>query len=104
MRSPFSVTVFAPSNEAFEAVPQEARDKIMADKEQLTKILDHHVVEGRKTPADLEDATLQTMGGGELTVKGTGDELAVNGAKLVCGDIPTSNATVYVIDKILMPE
>ncbi|WP_188187011.1 fasciclin domain-containing protein [Nonomuraea sp. SYSU D8015] len=97
------ITVFAPNNEAFEAIPQERREAVMADKEQLTRILSYHVVEGRKAPADLEGATLKTLQGGELTVKGSGDDLTINDAKVVCGNIPTANATVYVIDKILMP-
>lgn len=98
------ITVFAPSDEAFEAIPQDARDKVMADKQALTKILTYHVVEGKKMPSDLEGATLKTLQGGELTVKGSGDDLTINNAKLICGDVPTSNATVYIVDKVLMPQ
>ncbi|TMR15689.1 fasciclin domain-containing protein [Nonomuraea turkmeniaca] len=105
LNSAKDITVFAPNNEAFEAIPQERRDAVMADKEQLTRILSYHVVEGKKAPADLEDGTtLKTLQGRELTVKGSGDDLTINDAKVVCGNIPTSNATVYVIDKVLMPE
>ncbi|MFI7445070.1 fasciclin domain-containing protein [Nonomuraea indica] len=98
------ITVFAPSNDAFDAIPQDARDRVMADKEELTRILSYHVVEGRKAPADLEDVTLKTMEGGELTTKGSGEDLTINDAKVTCGNISTRNATVYVIDKVLMPQ
>lgn len=98
------ITVFAPNNKAFEAIPEEKRDALMADKQQLTKILSYHVVEGKKAPADLEDATLETMQDRELTAKGSGDDLTINDAKVVCGNISTANATVYVIDKVLMPQ
>jgi uncharacterized surface protein with fasciclin (FAS1) repeats len=98
------ITVFAPNNAAFEAIPQERRDAVMADKQQLTELLNNHVVEGRNEPADLEDATLTTLGGSELTAKGSGEDLTINDAKVVCGNVPTKNATVYVIDKVLMPQ
>lgn len=98
------ITVFAPSNDAFDAIPQDARDRVMADKEELTRILTYHVVEGRKAPADLEDVTLKTLEGGELTTKGSGEDLTINDAKVTCGNISTGNATVYVIDKVLMPQ
>ncbi|WP_240777925.1 fasciclin domain-containing protein [Nonomuraea basaltis] len=104
LNSAKDITVFAPNNEAFEAIPQETRDKVMGDKNLLIKILTYHVVEGRKPPAELEDATLKTLEGGELTMKGSGEDLTVNDAKVVCGNIPTSNATVYIIDKVLTPQ
>ncbi|WP_246074981.1 fasciclin domain-containing protein [Nonomuraea terrae] len=104
LNSAQDITVFAPSNEAFEAIPPDARDKVMADKQALTKVLSYHVVEGKKAPADLEGATLKNMLGGELTVKGSGEDLTINNAKMVCGDVPTSNATVYIVDKVLMPQ
>lgn len=104
LNSAKDITVFAPNNEAFEAIPQERRDAVMADNELLTRILSFHVVEGKKAPADLEEGTLKTMEGRELTVKGSGDDLTINDAKVVCGNVPTANATVYVIDKVLMPQ
>ncbi|MCF6468413.1 fasciclin domain-containing protein [Nonomuraea sp. MG754425] len=98
------VTIFAPNNSAFESIPEEARKKLMENKQELAKIISYHVVEGKVTPAELESGKLKTMQGGELTVKGTGENLTVNDAKVVCGDVPTSNATIYIIDKVLMPQ
>ncbi|MEO3793267.1 fasciclin domain-containing protein [Nonomuraea sp. B10E15] len=99
------LTIFAPDNKAFEAIPQDARDQLMGDNEELTRVLTYHVVEGKKTPADLEEeGTLTSLEGGELKIEGSGENLMINDAKLVCGGVQTKNATIYVIDKVLMPE
>ncbi|MEU6711502.1 fasciclin domain-containing protein [Nonomuraea sp. NPDC046802] len=57
----------------------------------------------KEAPAELKNATLATLQGGDLTVKGSGKNITVNQAKLVCGDIQARNATIYIIDKVLMP-
>ncbi|MEV1177300.1 fasciclin domain-containing protein [Nonomuraea sp. NPDC049784] len=104
LNSAKDITVFAPDNKAFDAIPKEIRDKLMADKDVLAKLVKYHVVEGKKAPADLAGATLKTMQGRELSVKGSGEDLTINGAKIVCGDVHTSNAVVYVVDKVLKPQ
>lgn len=101
------LTVFAPSNDAFaraaEADP-EAMEAMMADPTgDFADLLAYHVVEGQVRPADLvgEHITLQ---GGSLMVEGGGEDFTVNGtASVVCGDIHTDNATVYIIDEVLHP-
>ncbi|QYC41624.1 Immunogenic protein MPT70 precursor [Nonomuraea coxensis DSM 45129] len=104
LNSAKDVTIFAPNDAAFTAVPKDVQDA-MSDKATATKILSYHVVEGKVSPADLKDGDmLKTLQGGELTVKGTGEDMTINDAKIVCGGIPTSNATLYVIDKVLMPQ
>ncbi|MEU8245804.1 fasciclin domain-containing protein [Nonomuraea sp. NPDC048916] len=103
LNSAKAITLFAPDNQALQAIPADTRDKLMADKEKLVKILSYHVVEGKKTPAELTGATLKTLQGGELTVKGSGEKLMINNANVVCGGVPTRNAMVYIIDKVLMP-
>ncbi|GLW11037.1 hypothetical protein Misp01_61650 [Microtetraspora sp. NBRC 13810] len=98
------ITVFAPTDDAFSEISKDELDKLLANKQQLRRILSYHVVEGKKTKADLSNATLTTMEGGQLTVKGSGNDYTVNDdAKIECGGIPTKNATVYLIDKVLMP-
>ncbi|MGW6504408.1 fasciclin domain-containing protein [Nonomuraea angiospora] len=97
------LTLFAPNNQAFQAIPAKTRDKLMANKQELTKVLSYHAVQGRMTPAELKSATLKTLQGGELTVKGSPGTLTVNDAKVVCGNVQTRNATIYIIDKVLMP-
>ncbi|GII93479.1 hypothetical protein Ssi02_37100 [Sinosporangium siamense] len=98
------ITVFIPSNEAFSKVPKDKLSQLLGDKQKLTKVLNYHVVEGRKTPDDLKQGTLQTIDGGELITKNENGEITVNDAKVTCGNITTANATVYIIDKVLQPE
>ncbi|GAA2306884.1 hypothetical protein GCM10010149_65930 [Nonomuraea roseoviolacea subsp. roseoviolacea] len=104
LNSASDVTVFAPTDQAFAAVPKDTLNKVLADQQALTKILTYHVAEGRQTPDDLSDARLTTLEGGTVHVKGAGEDYTVNQAKVLCGNVPTLNASVYVIDKVLMPE
>jgi uncharacterized surface protein with fasciclin (FAS1) repeats len=102
-----ALTLFAPTNEAFEAAAAadpEGMDAMMADPTgEFADLLAYHVVQGQLAPDELagEHKTLQ---GGMLTVEGSGEAFTVNGsAMVVCGDIHTDNATVYVIDEVLHP-
>ncbi|MEV0149783.1 MULTISPECIES: fasciclin domain-containing protein [unclassified Nonomuraea] len=104
LNSAQDITVFAPTDQAFAAVPKETLSAVLADRQALTKILTYHVTEGRQAPGDLADARLTTLEGGTVHVKGAGENYTVNQAKVLCGNVPTSNASVYVIDKVLMPE
>ena len=99
-------TIFAPINSAFEKIPAADLDKVLADKDLLTSILAYHVVPQQLSSTELaKGVTLTTVNGADLTVAKDGDTLTVNGdaAKVVCQDIPTANATVYLIDSVLMP-
>ncbi|MEV7089922.1 fasciclin domain-containing protein [Streptomyces sp. NPDC093085] len=99
------ITVFAPTNEAFAKIPQADLDKVLADKDTLTKILTYHVVGEKLTPKSLEKGTFPTLEKSEITTAGSGEEYKVNdAAKVVCGNVPTANATVYIIDTVLMPK
>lgn len=102
-----NLTVFAPSNDAFEsaaAADPEGMEAMMADPTgDFADLLSYHVVEGQIPPAELagEHTTLQ---GGTLTVDGSGEDFTVNGgAEVVCGDIHADNATIYIIDEVLHP-
>ncbi|THA23720.1 fasciclin domain-containing protein [Streptomyces sp. RKND-216] len=100
-----NITVFAPANAAFEAVPEEDLNSLLNDKEALTKVLTYHVVGEKLTPADLEDGSYDTLAKEKLTVSGSGEDFTVNdGAGVVCGNVQTANATVYIIDGVLMPK
>ncbi|XVV06001.1 fasciclin domain-containing protein [Actinosynnema sp. CA-248983] len=97
-------TVFAPYDPAFEALGADTLNAVLADKPKLTGILTYHVVPQRMDKDGiLSTATLPTVQGGTLKVEGSGDNVTVNGAKVLCGNIPTANATVFVIDKVMMP-
>lgn len=95
-------TVFAPTDDAFGKVDAATIDKLKTDSALLTSVLTYHVVSGQADPAAVvgEHKTVQ---GAPLTVTGSGNDLKVNGAGLVCGGIKTANATLYLIDTVLMP-
>jgi uncharacterized surface protein with fasciclin (FAS1) repeats len=97
-------TVFAPVDSAFAKLPAAtvASLKLPANATDLTSILEYHVVPGELLPGSLT-GTLNTVEGGTLTVTGSGDNLKVNGATVLCGGIQTANATVYLIDTVLTP-
>ncbi len=105
LNSAEDITVFAPSNDAFAAMDQATLKKAMKDpKGLLSTVLTYHVVEGKLAPADLA-GTHKSLQGGEVTVEGSGEDFTVDGnAKVVCGNVQTANATVYIIDQVLMPK
>jgi len=98
------ITVFAPVNSAFAKLPPAALKAALADpKGLLTKILTNHVVKGKISP-DMLAGDHKTLEGGTLKVTGSGDSFKVNGAnKIICGNVPTANATVYIVDGVLLP-
>lgn len=104
LNSADGITVFAPTDEAFAAIPAKDLKAVLADKPTLTKILTYHVVPGELTPEDVA-GTHKTLEGAQLTVEGSGEDFTVGegDANVLCGNIPTDNATVYVIDSVLMP-
>jgi uncharacterized surface protein with fasciclin (FAS1) repeats len=100
-----AITVFAPANSAFAKIPASTLSSVLANKAELTKILTYHVVSGRYTPAQLATGmTLKTLEGGTVTTAMSGGTYTVNGANVVCGNVQTANATVYIIDSVLMPK
>jgi uncharacterized surface protein with fasciclin (FAS1) repeats len=104
LNSAQDITVFAPTNAAFAKIPAATLKKVLADKKTLTSILTYHVVPGKLTPADLA-GTHKTLQGTDLTVAGSGTDFKVDGASsVVCGNVQTANATVYIVDSVLMPK
>lgn len=99
-----AITVFAPTNDAFAKIPADTLNKVLADKETLTKILTNHVVAGKIAP-DKIAGDHKTLAGTTLTVKGSGEMFTVGkeNANVVCGNVTTANATVYIVDSVLMP-
>jgi uncharacterized surface protein with fasciclin (FAS1) repeats len=98
------VTVFAPTNDAFAKIPADTLKQVLADKPTLTKILTNHVVAGKLSPEQLAGSH-QTLAGTTLMVEGSGDSFTVGKEKatVLCGNVPTANATVYIVDTVLMP-
>lgn len=95
-------TVFAPTNDAFAKLDAATIDKLKTDSTLLSSILTYHVVPGQAGP-DQVVGSHKTVNGATVTVSGGGDHLMVNNANVVCGGIATTNATVYLIDTVLLP-
>lgn len=95
-------TVFAPTDAAFAKIDPATIEKLKTDSDLLNSILTYHVVPGQASPAQVTGAH-KTVQGGEVTVTGMGNNLKVNNAGVVCGGVRTANATVYLIDTVLMP-
>ncbi|MBB5918298.1 putative surface protein with fasciclin (FAS1) repeats [Nocardia transvalensis] len=95
-------TVFAPVDSAFAKVPPATLDSLKTDSATLTKILTYHVVPGQIAPDKIAGAH-KTVEGDQVTVTRDGSALEVGDAAVVCGGVKTANATVYLIDSVLMP-
>ena len=95
-------TVFAPTNAAFDKLPAGTIDELKTNSEMLKSILTYHVVQEQESPNTV-DGTHKTLQGADVKVAGQGNGLKVNDAGLVCGGVHTANATVYMIDTVLMP-
>jgi uncharacterized surface protein with fasciclin (FAS1) repeats len=100
------ITVFAPANSAFEAMDQATLKKALGEpKGLLTDVLTAHVVAGRLSPDQLAGEHQSLNKSQPVTVTGSGESFTVNGeAMVVCGNVQTANATVYIIDKVLLPK
>lgn len=98
-------TVFAPIDTAFAKIPKATLASLAkpAGAKSLSTILEYHVVKGQIAPNDI-DGMHKTLIGQSVKVQGSGDNITVNGAHVVCGGVHTANATVYMIDSVLMPK
>lgn len=95
-------TVFAPTNDAFAKLPAATLDELKTNADKLKSILTYHVVQDQASPSKV-DGMHKTLQGAEVNVVGQGNDLKVNDAGLVCGGVHTANATVYMIDTVLVP-
>jgi uncharacterized surface protein with fasciclin (FAS1) repeats len=104
LNSASNITVFAPDNAAFAKIPAATLKAVLANKAELTKILTYHVTSGRLTPAQLATGTpVKTLEGSTVTPAKMGSTYEVNKSQVVCGNVQTSNATVYIISTVMMP-
>lgn len=96
-------TVFAPTDEAFAALPEGTVEALLADPEALAAILTYHVVAGKVMSTDLSDGmTAETVNGAEITI-GTEGGVTVNDANVVIADVEASNGVIHVIDAVILP-
>lgn len=104
LNSAEALTVFAPANPAFEAFSKKELNGLLQDKETLSAVLTHHVVPEQISPDELS-GEFETLNGDTVTINGSGETATIGDeeAAVLCGNIPTANATVYVVDTVLMP-
>jgi uncharacterized surface protein with fasciclin (FAS1) repeats len=96
-------TVLAPTDDAFAEVPEEDLEALTGDADQLTDVLTYHVIPGQLSPDEVAGEH-ETVQGDTVMIEGEGEDLMFDEAGLVCGGVMTSNATVYMIDGVLMPD
>ncbi len=97
-------TVFAPTDEAFEALPVGAVEQLLLpeNKDVLIQVLTYHVVPGAVLSTDLESGNVATLEGSDLAVK-VGDTVTVNNANVLVADIQASNGVIHIIDRVIVP-
>lgn len=104
LNSASAVTLFAPDNSAFKALGKGNYKTLMANPADLAKVLKYHVVMGRVTPAELAARKpLPTLGGLPVHPVESRDVYKVNGARVICGNLRTANATIYIVNAVLVP-
>lgn len=95
-------TVIAPTDDAFADVPKDDLDALAKDSDMLTKVLTYHVIPGQLSPDEIAGEH-ETVEGSKVKISGEGDDLKFDDAGLVCGGVKTANATVYMVDSVMMP-
>ena len=96
-------TVFAPSDEAFKAVPAATLRALMQDKARLKAVLSYHVVTGTVLAADVKNGPVKTVQGANLALSRSGTFVTVEDAVVTTADVNATNGVVHIIDKVLMP-
>lgn len=99
-------TVFAPTDEAFNALPKGTLETLLKpeNKAKLVKILTYHVINGKVTSGQLKPGPVNTVEGTPVEVKVTNGRVTVNEAKVTRANIPASNGVIHVIDKVIIPQ
>lgn len=103
MRGSGPLTVFAPSDEAFKAVPAKTMEALAADRAQLKAVLSHHIVEGRLAAADVKPGAAKTRGGTSVALAKAGSFVTVDDAVVQQADIVATNGVAHIVDRVLMP-
>lgn len=100
-KGPF--TVFAPTNEAFAAIPKKDLDALESNPEMLKSVLLYHVVSGDITSDKIKPGTVATVEGKSVTVSMKDGKVFINDAEVVKADVKTSNGVIHVINRVIMP-
>lgn len=98
-------TVFAPTDEAFAALPPGTVDELLKpeNREMLVKILTYHVVPGNVGSSELKSGDVTTVEGSPVAVEVQSSDVKVNEANVIQPDIPASNGVIHVIDRVILP-
>ncbi|HEQ98123.1 MAG TPA: fasciclin domain-containing protein [candidate division Zixibacteria bacterium] len=97
-------TVFAPTDEAFAALPEGTLEALLKDKEKLTAILKYHVVSGKVMAGDVVKVkSAETLNGQSVAVKVDGKKVMIDNAEVIMTDIVASNGVIHVIDEVILP-
>jgi uncharacterized surface protein with fasciclin (FAS1) repeats len=96
-------TVFAPSDEAFKAVPAATLQALASDKELLKSVLSFHVLPGKVSGDDVKNGNAKTVQGANVALSKSGSFITVEDAVVTQADVPASNGVVHVIDRVLLP-
>ncbi|WP_460775193.1 fasciclin domain-containing protein [Nocardiopsis nanhaiensis] len=98
------LTVFAPTDDAFDMYPDEEVEDLLEDPDALAYVLNNHVVAGEAEPGELDDGMFDALNGGQVRVSESGGEFTVNDyAPVVCANIQTANATVHAVSMLVIP-
>jgi hypothetical protein len=96
-------TLFAPSDEAFKAVPQKTMQELASNPAALKSVLTYHAVPGQLTSASVQNGNVKTLSGANLAISKAGAFVTVEDAMVTVADIAATNGTVHIIDRVLMP-
>lgn len=103
LSGPGPFTIFAPTNDAFKAVPAKTMGELAANKELLRNALTFHVVPAKATAQDVKPGNVKTVNGANLALSRAGTFVTVEDAMVTSADMPASNGVVHVIDRVLLP-
>jgi uncharacterized surface protein with fasciclin (FAS1) repeats len=103
LNGPGPYTIFAPTNDAFKAVPAKTMDALSKDKAMLTAVLNYHVVAGQLTSADIKNGPAKTLQGGNLALSKSGTFVTVEDAVVTQADLKASNGVVQIVDRVFIP-
>src|SRR4051794_36547017 len=104
LKGPGPFTVFAPTDEAFAKLPAGTVEGLLANPDKLKAVLTYHVVAGKVMAADVKLGKVKTVQGSQATIRTSGGDVMIDGAKVVKADIECSNGVIHVIDSVILPK
>jgi len=104
LKGPGPFTVFAPTDEAFAKLPAGTVEGLLANPDKLKAVLTYHVVAGKVMAAEVKPGKVKTVQGSQATIRTSGGNVMIDGAKVVKADIECSNGVIHVIDSVILPK